>query len=131
MIIAPFLDLPDGLTIEAFGQLWGRTDNGYWKEPDSAHEDGGNMRRTDSTGVSGQAVRFSETRCGSSEFQSKRITLFSLSEVRRLFSVAGVITSGCVNKEDLEKAEMRLSQVAAENKELSDQTTGLQQEKQG
>jgi len=88
------------------------------------------MGRTDSTGVSGQTVRFSQTRCGSSEFQSKRITLFSLSWWCVLFFlVAGVFTSGCVNKEDLEKAEMRLSQVTTEKKELSDQITSLQQDK--
>lgn len=88
------------------------------------------MRQRDSTGVGGKAVRLRESRCGSSGFRRDHITLFSFSRwCAVFFLLAGVLTSGCSYKGDLEKAEVRISQVTSENKELSDQITGLRQEK--
>jgi chromosome segregation ATPase len=88
------------------------------------------MRQRDSTGVGGHVVRFRESRCGSSGFRTDHITLFSFSWWCAIFFLlAGVLTSGCSYKGDLEKAELRISQVTSENKELSDQITGLRQDK--
>jgi DNA repair exonuclease SbcCD ATPase subunit len=80
--------------------------------------------------VDGHAVLLKETRCGSSGFRRHHIALLSFSRwCVVFFLVAGLLTSGCVYKKDLEKAELQLSQVTNENKVISDQITGLRQEK--
>lgn len=88
------------------------------------------MKQTDSTDVSVHPVRLRKTIRGSSEFRHEPTSLFSIARCCAVFFlVAGLLTSGCVYKEDLEKSEKRLSQVTSENKELSDQITGLRQDK--
>lgn len=88
------------------------------------------MRQTDSTEVCNHPVKLMGQRCGASEFWRHRIAGFIFSWwCVVFFLIPGLLTSGCVSKEDLEKAESKLSKVTTENKELSDQIAGLQQEK--
>lgn len=88
------------------------------------------MRQTDSTEVCNHPVKLMGQRCGASECWRNRIAGFIFSWwCVVFFLIPGLLTSGCVSKEDLEKAESKLSKVTTENKELSDQIAGLQQEK--
>ena len=88
------------------------------------------MRQTDATKAGNHPVGLMGQRCGASEFWRQRIGGFIFSWLCAVFFLIPVLlTSGCVSKEDLEKAESKLSKVTTENKELSDQIAGLQQEK--
>jgi uncharacterized phage infection (PIP) family protein YhgE len=88
------------------------------------------MRQTDSTEVGGHALRLKRISFCLSGFRREHTSLFSFSRwCAVFFLVVGLLSSGCVYKEDLEKVELRLSQVTNENKVLSDQITNLQQEK--